>query len=329
MRTVLDYREAQKFVDSFGEKLLSFADENNRIHPDYHQIGADTGRMSCSAPNWQQVPSKGDGKKLRRCVIAGEGNKLITADFSNIELRIIADLSGDERMLEMFASGQDLHSYTARLMFDLDESVNPKTTEWRGGLTYRQAAKIVNYLIPYGGSAFAIAQQNNMPVEDAEELVNKWFEMFAGVKAWMEGLQREVHRHWHSRTLSGRIRHYDKPREPERGWGKNFKEFKQAQLTFRKQVAAIERQARNSPVQGLSADITKLAVALFYEMCAPSLGIIVAVVHDEIVVESPGDEAEEVREILADAMQGACLKYLRRVTIPRPEPTISDHWEHD
>lgn len=330
IRDVLDSRRAQKFVDAFGEKLLAFADADSRIHPDYHQIGADTGRMSCSKPNWQQVPARGDGAALRKCVIAAEGHKLIIADFSNIELRIIADLSGDERMLAMFASGEDLHSYTARLMFDLDRAVDPKHTDWRGGLTYRQAAKIVNYLIPYGGSAYAIAMQNNMPVKDAEELVTKWFGMFAGVGLWMEGLKAEVHQTLKSVTLSGRTRTYNRPEEPRLDPGKKRDAaYFDRQREYKKQWASIERQARNSPVQGLSADITKLAVARFYETCPAALGGLVAVVHDELVAEAPEPRARRVAQLMATAMDEAAHHFLKRVALPFPQPTISDHWEHD
>lgn len=355
LKTVLNYREAEKFVDSFGEKLLSFADKNDRIHPDYRQIGADTGRMSCTKPNWQQVPSKGDGARLRENVVASPGHVLITADLSNFELRTLADLSGDEQMLSMFASGEDLHSYTAKLMFKLPMDWDKKrcdAEEWRNGLSYRKAAKIVNYLIPYGGSAFAIAQQNNIPKSEAEELLNGWFGMFSQAGKYLEAQAKLTRRTLVSRTASGRIRRFNPPGpEPQRrirpydpldkipaGFVKSttakvlvedFESFNTRMRDWKKAWGAIERAGRNNPMQGLNADVIKLAAAMFYERCDYRLGIIVAIVHDELVVEARESSALVVKEILADAMEQAPRKYLKRVTIPRPEPTISQTWEHD
>ena len=326
LQDVLDARKASKFVDAFGEKLLGFVDKGGRIHPDFHQIGAGTGRSSCSNPNFQQVPARGDGKRLRECVTASAGHKLVVADFSNMELRIIADLSGDAHMLEMFASGEDLHSYTARLMFNLEADVDPKATVWRNGLTYRQAAKIVNFLIPYGGSAYALAMQNSLPLKDAEELVNKWFGLFPGVQAWMKSLEKAVHRDLQSVTRSGRIRRFNEPREPERI--KDMALFMQAKTLYIRAWKSIEKQARNSPVQGLGADITKLAVALFHENWR-EVGGLIAVVHDELVVETAEALAPLAATTLAMAMDSAAHAFLHQVDLPYPEPTISDHWTHE
>jgi DNA polymerase-1 len=359
LKTVLDYRAAAKFVDAFGEKLLAFADKNDRIHPDYRQIGADTGRMSCTKPNWQQVPSKGDGARLRENVIASPGHMLISADLSNFELRALADLSSDEKMLEMFARGEDLHSYTAKLMFKLPMEWDKKrceAEEWRGGISYRKAAKIVNYLIPYGGSAFAIAAQNNIPLSEAEELLANWGGMFSQAQDFLEGIARDVRKMEkpESRTRSGRVRRFVHPGEmPQRGFKPydsldrmpvGYEKMQRADLlretdehygeradvkNWRKAWGAIRRAARNNPMQGLNADVIKLAAAMFYERCDMHLGIIVAIVHDELVVEAPDQQVGVVKEILADVMVEAPRTFLKQVVIPRPELKPSHTWEHD
>lgn len=359
LKTVLDYRAAAKFVDAFGEKLLAFADKNDRIHPDYRQIGADTGRMSCTKPNWQQVPSKGDGARLRENVIASPGHVLISADLSNFELRTLADLSGDEKMLEMFARGEDLHSYTAKLMFKLPMDWDKKrcdAEEWRGGISYRKAAKIVNYLIPYGGSAFAIAAQNNIPLSEAEELLANWGGMFSQAQDFLEGIARDVRKMEkpESRTRSGRVRRFNHPGEmPQRRFKPydpldkmpvGYEKMQRTNLlretdehygeradvkNWRKAWGAIRRAARNNPMQGLNADVIKLAAAMFYERCDMKLGIIVAIVHDELVVEAHESSAGVVAEILADVMVEAPRTFLKQVAIPRPELKPSHTWEHD
>jgi DNA polymerase I len=319
IKTLIKYRKADKFVDSFGESLLVFL-EGDRIHPEYNQIGASTGRMSCTRPNWQQIPSRGDGKQLRQCVIAAPGHKLLTADFSNIEMRILAEYSRDERLLDFFDRDADLHSEVARLMFGLSTDVNPKATDCPAvpGWTYRDVAKTINYGLVYGMSAARLSRTAMIPKPEAARLMKAYFDIFPGVVTWLETAKRfGWERKW-SRTMLGRVRPYRVDMTSPK-----LDEIK----------ARVERQSMNTPIQGTSADITKSALVRYFEQ-APGLGHVVAIVHDELVVEVEEERAEEAGRMLAmcmdDAQRGLCrydMKRPPRVKLERPEVHIADRWE--
>jgi DNA polymerase-1 len=329
IKLFLDYRKAAKFVTSFGEKLLAHVGEDGRIHPEYNQIGAATGRMSCERPNWQQVPSKGDGKRLRELVKAGRGCAMLTADFSNIELRILANITGDAAMCAAFDAGLDLHSETAKRMFG--DQIDPKSI-WKRDLTYRQIAKIINFMLVYGGTPFKLAMEIGIEVDEAEALVERYFLAYPGVKRWMDKQRAAVWQTLHSTTLAGRRRPYsDVGPEPSfAGYGKKrAREFDEAKREWQKARRRVERQAMNTPIQGSSADITKLACALFVEHCDPRLGRLVACVHDELVVEAREDSAGVVAEVLKAAMKAACDKYLTLSPVPVPSVAIEDHWSKE
>jgi DNA polymerase I len=321
--TLVRFRKAQKFVDSFGESLLAFLGEDGRIHPDYHQIGASTGRMSCTRPNWQQIPSRGDGKRLRQCVVATPGHKLLTADFSNIEMRILAEYSRDARLLDFFDRDVDLHSEVARLMFGLGAEVDPKHTDCPAvpGWTYRDVAKTINYGLVYGMSASRLARTALIPKGEAARLMMSYFGLFPGVVAWLEEARKRGLKKMCSGTMLGRIRPYHLPPKPK-DW--------EARREWDMLVARIERQSMNTPIQGTSADITKEAHALSYEG-----GLrVVAVVHDELVVEARTEQAEMTAGLLAYYMNEAQYSTCRlrkdeppRVALAWPEVHISDRWE--
>lgn len=325
VKLLLDYRRASKFVTSFGESLLRFVTPAGRIHPEYVQIGASTGRMSCTRPNWQQVPSKGDGRRLRELVVAGPGNVLLTADFSNIELRILADISGDETMLRLFASGEDLHSYTAKMMFGLGADVDVKHTLMPGSdQTYRAVAKVINFGLVYGMSPMKLSRTVKVSKERAQELMQAYFALYPGVAGWMKSKRELGISQLESTTLSGRKRYYHLPelsRDPA-----SIQEY-------RKVKAQVERQSMNTPIQGTSADITKQALVNLYQsgMLQNQLDFarIVAVVHDEIVLECRAEHAALVSASLVEAMGKAASQYLKRVTLPPVEVVVSDHWSKE
>lgn len=333
VKLLLDYRKASKFVQSFGEALLQYV-VNGRIHPEYVQIGASTGRMSCTRPNWQQVPSKGDGKKLRALVVAEEGNKLLTADFSNIELRILADITGDATMLRLFSEGYDLHSYTARMMFGLEESVDVEHELMPGSdKTYRYVAKTINFGLVYGMSPTKLAKTLRVSRERAQELMESYFRLYPGVARWMQQMREAGVRNLTSVTLSGRKRYYTLPADPTPPTSRHpsaIQEYLEARREANRQRSRIERQAMNTPIQGTSADITKLALALLYEgglfQNGLNLARIVAVVHDEIVIETPAQYVELVKAAQAEAMEQAAKTYLKRVHLPPVKVVPDDHW---
>lgn len=322
IKTLIKYRKADKFVDSFGETLLAHVEADGRIHPEYNQIGASTGRMSCTRPNWQQIPSRGDGKQLRECVIAAPGCKLITADFSNIEMRILAEYSRDETLLKFFDDDVDLHSAVARQMFDLPEEVDPKRTQCPAvpGWTYRDIAKTINYGLVYGMSSARLSRTMLIDKGRADFLMHAYFDLFPGVVDWLNRAKKYGWQQKFSRTMLGRVRNY------KVAAGLNKQELSEVK-------ARIERQACNSPIQGTSADITKSALVRYFEQ-APTLGHVVAIVHDELVVEVAEEKAEFAAGMLAmcmdDAQRGLCRKdmnKLPRVKLEKPEAHIADRWE--
>ena len=335
VKLLTDWRVTEKFVTSFGEALLQFVDPGTgRIHPEYVQIGASTGRMSCSRPNWQQVPSKGDGAKLRALVIAEPGNSILTADFSNIELRILADMSRDPRMLEMFSSGMDLHSYTAKMMFGLDDNVDVKHDEAFPGVTFRAVAKMINFGLVYGMSATKLSRTLKITREKANELMDAYFSLYPGVQRWLEEQRTAGIHQLTSYTYAGRKRFYSLPNEPLRPATRDVEvvnEWLDQRRLWKGQKHRIERQACNTPVQGTSADITKLALCLLYESINVDTALrdvtrIIAIVHDEVVLEVPADLADHASRVLAEAMQQAASTYLKVVTLPPVEVAVSDHW---
>ena len=321
VRLLLDYRRAQKFVTSFGEALLQYVSTDGRIHPEYQQIGASTGRMSCTRPNWQQVPSRGDGKKLRSLVIAEPGNVMLTADFSNIELRILADITGDTTMLRLFREGKDLHSETARMMFGLAPDLDVSHVLLPGSdQTYRAVAKTINFGLVYGMSPSKLARTINVEKARAEELMQTYFRLYPTVATWMDEQKHSGVTQLFSLTLSGRRRNYALPSDPR-------------DPDYRMLRARVQRQAMNSPIQGTSADITKQALVNLYRSGILQNGLgyarIVAVVHDEIVLEAQEEFASISASILAETMGQAARQYLKRVTLPPVDVVTAAFWSKE
>jgi DNA polymerase-1 len=336
---LLRFRKAQKFVDSFGETLLAKIDPTTlRIHPEYQQIGASTGRMSCTNPNWQQVPSKGDGKRLRELVKAEPGNVMLTADFSNIELRILAHLTRDETMLRFFREGLDLHSETAKFMYGLSADVSEKVLKDKAngpvpGWSYRDVAKTINFGLVYGMSPSKLARTLRVPKEKAQQLFSAYFRMYPGVEKWLATAREYGLREMKVQTLVGRKRFFSLPAEPTKPMrgaaGTSYQEYRKAMQEYTALRSRVERQSMNTPIQGTSADITKLALALLFERGFLDIGKVIAVVHDEVVAEVPEQHTARAKAELEQAMWDAALKWLTRVDMPRPIAEVSDHWHKD
>lgn len=327
LKPLLEFRRAQKFSTTYGESLLERIEADGRIHPEYQQIGAETGRMSCRRPNWQNIPARtADGARLRKCVVADEGNVLLVTDFPNIELRILAELSGDEAMLEMFASGTDMHSFTARRMFGLGEDVDPKTHVLPNGLKARDVAKTINFGVVYGQSAAGFARKFGVDVKTAEGFIEQYFRLYPRVRSYLDSVADSALELGYSSTILGRKRYYNKPTPV--GSKATWEQRKEHD----RQLAGIRRQARNHPVQGTSADMTKLALSLFYEyLQAQTDGDysdikVVAVVHDEVVVECPENDAGWVEIVLAAKMHDASTTFLKRVVVPEIEVHRGKEW---
>lgn len=252
--------------------------------------------MSCSDPNLQQVPNT---KEHRSCFRAPMGRKLCIADYSQIEVRILADWSQDVALTKALISGEDLHCVTASQMFNipLDEVTKEQ----------RSAAKQLNYGLMYGLGAQGLAARIDCSNEEAEQLIKRYFVAYSGVAEWLrEAANRAVHDR-ESRTRSGRL----------------------ICFTFdandRSQVAATQRFGKNSPIQGSSADIIKRALALLYEALKPFDAQVVNCIHDEIVVESAEAEAEACAKVLEQEMVKAAREFIRSVPVT-VDAIISDAW---
>ncbi len=310
---LLQWRKLSHFCSAFGENLLSFVRADGRIHANFNQVGAISGRIICSGPNLQQIPKKRandqEEEDIRQCFIAPPGSRLLTADLSNIELRILAEVSGDATMLRFLAEGKDLHAETAKLMFRLPPETDTKKHLYKG-VKVRDIAKTINFGLSYGMGAQGLARRLDVSVEEARDLMHTYFATYTGVASWLRRTSQEALKQGYAATLAGR---------------KRFFKVAGLDTSYR---AAMERTAKNHPIQGTNADILKRALALLYEVL-PDRAHIILVVHDEIVLECPEDLLGQAAQVLKDAMVQACRDYLKVVHIPEPDVLDGSYWKKD
>jgi DNA polymerase-1 len=270
---LLEYRKASKTVSQFGPKLLGFVRGDSRIYPDWRQIGTETGRMSCSRPNAQQLPPE-----VRRFVRAPEGRALITADYAQAEIRVLAAASGDPTLIEAFRSGRDPYKATAASMFGVPEE---EVTDEQ-----RASAKVVNFSFIFGASAHAIAKKLELTEGEGRRLMGRYFAAHPRVGAFLRSTGRKALVTGEARTLTGRARRFGNTRS-----------------TGRRDTGKALRGAMNHPMQGGCADGLKLALALLQERrheCPGAVPIIA--LHDEVVVECDEEDVDAVAAWLVRAM---------------------------
>jgi DNA polymerase-1 len=294
---LLEYRTLQKAL-KFGETLLeAVSPVTGRIHSNFHQIGAPTGRMSSTDPNVQQIPH---GEEYRRCFRAPAGRKLIVADYSQIELRILADFTGDPGFVEAFNSGADLHRVTAAQVFGV--ALEAVTKE------QRDFAKRLNFGVVYGIGARRFALMTGLSETDAEDLLRRYFASYPGLDVWLrEAANKALRERTAPRTVAGRLFRFNFDSED------------------RQAASLAQRNGKNSPIQGSSADIIKRALRLLHDRLRGTTAAIVNVVHDEIVVEADAADAEAVSETVASAMCAAGEEYVRKVPV-KVETQVADEW---
>ena len=281
--SLLRYREVEKLRSTYGEGLLAEVGADGRIHATFNQTVARTGRLSSDAPNLHNIPVRSeDGRRFRRAFIPSEGCRLLIADYNQIELRVIAHLASDPGLIEAFTTGRDIHATTAARIYGVEP----------GGVTLamRSKAKMVSYGLAYGMESFGLAQRLNIDRAEAQHILDAYFEAFPNVKAYMDQAVAEARRKGYTETLFGRRRQI-----PELASG-----------TYSVRLAG-ERQAMNAGIQGLAADIFKVALvrldrALEDQRMASRL---VLQIHDEVIVEVPPDEEEAAAEATLVAMRGA------------------------
>ncbi len=283
-RVIMEYRGLAKLRSTYTDKLPGQINpRTGRVHTSYHQAVAATGRLSSTDPNLQNIPIRTpEGRRIRQAFVAPEGHVLMAADYSQIELRIMAHLSGDENLVRAFAEDRDVHQATAAEVFGV-------ATDAVSG-EQRRAAKAINFGLIYGMSAFGLARQLGIERGAAQEYVNLYFERYPGVKAYMDETRAMAREQGYVTTVFGRRLHL-----PDIG-------SRNAQL---RQYA--ERSAINAPMQGTAADIIKRAMVVVHDWLASNgLGArLVMQVHDELVLEVPSDAVAVVREGLEQRMTAA------------------------
>ena len=282
---LLEYRGVAKAASSFGENIFEFIEPaTGRIHADFRQIGAPTGRFSCSSPNLQQIPHEDE---YRRCFRAPEGRKLVIADYSQIELRILADLSEDKNFIDAFVAGIDFHSVTAAQIFGVKaEEVTPEQ---------RSFAKRLNFGVVYGLGASRFALMTGLSQSEAENTMRRYFATYPRMDEWLRMRAKDVLTERLARTASGRMARI------------NFVDGDNSSM------GAAQRYAKNMPIQGTSADILKRALRLLHDDIRETSAQLINIVHDEIVVECDAADADATARILESAMTRAGEQFVRRV----------------
>ena len=278
---ILDYRASAKLKSGYADALPLLADTHGRIHTSFIQTGTATGRLSSRDPNLQNIPIRGEeGRKIRKAFYAADGCKLISADYAQIELVILAHFSQDENLVKAFRHGTDVHAATAALIFNVPvENVVPDM---------RRIAKVINFGVMYGMSAFRLANQLRISRTEAAEFITRYFTTYAGVSAFMETLKESAAEKGFVETLMGRRRY-----------------IRAINSKNQTQRAAAERIAINTPIQGSAADIVKTAMlrvdrALKQQQLKARL---LLQVHDELILEAPDAEVDAVKALLKQEME--------------------------
>ncbi len=281
IQMILDYRQLTKLNSTYAEGLASYIGADGRIHGKFNQTITATGRISSTEPNLQNIPVRMElGREIRKVFVPKDGFVFVDADYSQIELRILAHMSGDERLIEAYREAQDIHAITASQVFHIPlEEVTP---------LQRRNAKAVNFGIVYGISAFGLSEGLSISRKEALEYINKYFETYPGVKTFLDGLVEQAKEQGYVSTLFGRRRPIPELNSP-------------------RTKAFGERVAMNSPIQGTAADIMKIAmVNVDRELRKRGLASrLVLQVHDELLIEAREDEVDEVVSILEDKMKHA------------------------
>ncbi|ROR34280.1 DNA polymerase I [Inmirania thermothiophila] len=301
-RVILEHRALAKLKGTYIDRLPErIHPRTGRVHTSYHQAGTATGRLASADPNLQNIPVRTpEGRRIRQAFIAPPGHLLLSADYSQIELRIMAHLSGDEGLLRAFAEGRDIHQATAAEVFGVaPEAVTP---------AQRRAAKAINFGLIYGMSAFGLARQLGIPREEAQAYIDRYFARYRGVAAFMERTREQARRDGYVTTLFGRRLH--------------LPELRAASAARR---AAAERAAINAPMQGTAADLIKRAmIAIDRWLRETGSGAhLILQVHDELVLEVPEAEVERVREAVV-----RCMREAGRLRVPLVVETgVGRNWD--
>ncbi len=302
-RVLLEHRGLAKLKSTYVDKLPEMIDpRSGRVHTSYHQAVTATGRLSSSDPNLQNIPVRTEeGRRIRQAFVPRDGWKMLAADYSQIELRIMAHLSGDEGLLRAFASGQDIHRATAAEVFGIDDPARVDADQ-------RRSAKAINFGLIYGMSAFGLARQLGIGRDEAQDYVDRYFARYPGVREFMERTRELAREQGYVETLFGRRLHVPDIRARNQ-----------------QRRAAAERTAINAPMQGTAADIIKramIAVDAWLGEARPPVSMLMQV-HDELVFELQPEALDEARDEIVARMSGAAeLKVPLIVDVG-----VGDNWD--
>jgi DNA polymerase-1 len=285
--SLLEYRQLTKLKSTYVDALPKLINPvTGRIHTSFDQTGAETGRISSSNPNLQNIPVRTElGRRVRKAFVAPPGHYLLAVDYSQVELRILAHISGDETMLENFAKGLDIHAATASLVFDV--SIDQVDSE------QRSVAKMMNFATSYGVSAFGLSNRTTLSINQAREFMHTYFATYPGVKRYLDDTIAQAKAQGYVETLLGRRRYFPVLQTTARG---------AAQAR-----AAAERAAVNHPIQGTAADILKLAMLDVHRRLREQnfAARMILQVHDEIVLQTPEAELADVASLVVETMEAA------------------------
>ncbi len=281
-RKVLEYRELAKLKSTYADALPRLINaDTGRLHTRFSQTGTATGRLSSSNPNLQNIPIRTElGREIRAAFIASPGHLLLSADYSQIELRILAHLSRDPILVDAFRRGEDIHSRTAEEVFGV-----PPLAQTR---EQRRVAKVINFGVIYGLSPFGLAQELGIDTKEAAKWINAYFETYSGVKKYLDAQIAEVRKTGFTKTLFGRVRPIPEINSPQ----PNLRNF-------------AERTAMNTPMQGAAADLIKLAmIELDHRLAGEFETRMILQVHDELLFEAPEEEIPRLRNLVKEVMEG-------------------------
>ncbi|RRR76627.1 MAG: DNA polymerase I [Candidatus Viridilinea halotolerans] len=282
---ILHYRQLSKLKSTYVDALPALVNERSgRVHTMYNQVGAATGRLSSNDPNMQNIPVRSaEGRAIRRAFVAAAGHRFIAADYSQIELRILAHYTQDAALVETFAHGRDIHATTAARLFGIPAEEVDKNQ--------RRMAKTVVFGIVYGMSAFGLAQRLDVDRTMAQALIDGVFASFPGIKGYIEQTLARAQQDGYVQTLFGRQRHFPELKGNPKG----------------PRVQAAMREAVNAPIQGTAADVMKIAMIRLHHMLNEEQlrTRLLLQIHDELILEAPEDEVEQATHLVRNAMEGA------------------------
>jgi DNA polymerase-1 len=303
---ILAWRQLSKLKSTYTDLLPGYIHpETGRVHTSYALASTTTGRLSSSDPNLQNIPVRtDDGRRIRTAFIAEKGMKLISADYSQIELRIVAHVADVPELKLAFAGGLDIHAMTASEMFNVPVKGMPPEV--------RRRAKAINFGIIYGISAFGLANQLGIPREEAGAYIKRYFERFPGIRGYMDRMRAEVKERGYVSTLFGRKIH-----------------FPQAKSSNPSERAFVERASINAPIQGTAADIIRRAMIRMEDALAAARlkAEMLLQVHDELVFEAPESEVEKTMKVVRDIMEQAAHPAVQLSVPLQVDAKAGDNWD--